>query len=81
MQKWRRVWGLGVYYGFGLMNIRLVPFMRKYYGWGHLGSISSFSLYFPKLDIYVIGNFNQSKRIPKSTVYIRGTCDLSKLQQ
>ncbi|MGP4071183.1 serine hydrolase domain-containing protein [Piscibacillus sp. B03] len=66
MQQWRRMWGLGISYGYGLMNIKLLPFMKKYAGWGHLGSISSFALYFPVLDVYVIGNFNQSKRVHKS---------------
>lgn len=82
MQQWRRLWGIDIYYGYGLMKIKLLPFMQKYHGWGHLGSISSFSLYFPNLDIYVIGSFNQSKRIPKSMRFVLGVLrELSKLEK
>lgn len=80
MQQWRKLWGLGISYGYGLMNIKLLPFMKKYAGLGHLGSISSFALYFPVLDVYVIGNFNQSKRIPKSMRFILSVLrDVSKI--
>ncbi|MOA68628.1 hypothetical protein D3C78_1963400 [compost metagenome] len=36
----------------------MLPFVRKFDVWGHLGSIGSFMLYNPTLDAYVIGNFN-----------------------
>lgn len=57
MQRWRKLW-IGVDYGFGLHRVRMLPFVRKFDVWGHLGSIGSFMLYNPTLDAYVIGTFN-----------------------
>lgn len=65
MQQWNRMM-VGVDYGAGLMRIRFSPFTDQYVGWGHLGSTSSFLLYFPKLDVYLIGSFNQTEYQSKS---------------
>lgn len=65
MLKWRKM-RLGIKYGYGLMYVQMLPFTKKYNAWGHLGSIGSFMLYNPDLDIYIIGNFNKIGHLSKS---------------
>ncbi|MEO4052006.1 hypothetical protein [Solibacillus sp. CAU 1738] len=69
MMQWRKMW-LGVDYGYGLMKIQLLPLVKKYNAWGHLGSIGSFMLYNPVLDVYIIGNFNKKGYITKSMRFV-----------
>jgi CubicO group peptidase (beta-lactamase class C family) len=72
MQQWRRQW-IGVDYGYGLMRLRPVPFARKYHAWGHLGSIGSFMLYNPTLDVYLVGNFNKTAYQMKTIRFVYQT--------
>ncbi|GAA0342446.1 hypothetical protein GCM10008967_36070 [Bacillus carboniphilus] len=67
MMDWKKLW-VGVDYGYGLMRVRMFP--KKYNVWGHLGSIGSFMLYNPTLDVYIIGNFNKSGYLTKSMRFI-----------
>lgn len=69
MFKWNKLW-MGIDYGYGLMKIRMIPFSEKYNVWGHLGSIGSFMLYNPKMDVYVIGNFNHDGYTSKSVRFV-----------
>ncbi|MFF2448234.1 serine hydrolase domain-containing protein [Neobacillus sp. NPDC058068] len=69
MQQWRKLW-IGVDYGSGLMRVRMMPFTQKYNVWGHLGSIGSFMLYNPAMDVYIIGNFNNAAYLAKSIRYV-----------
>ncbi|EKN71267.1 beta-lactamase [Neobacillus bataviensis LMG 21833] len=69
MKEWRKMW-IGVDYGYGLMRVRMLPVIQKYNVWGHLGSIGSFMLYNPTLDIYIIGNFNNTTYLAKSIRYV-----------
>ena len=69
MMQWRKMW-LGVDYGYGLMNVRMLPLTEKYNAWGHLGSIGSFMLYNPVMDVYIIGNFNKQGYLTKSMRFI-----------
>ncbi|MFJ7725290.1 serine hydrolase domain-containing protein [Neobacillus sp. NPDC097160] len=69
MQKWKKMW-IGVDYGYGLMRVRMLPVIQKYNVWGHLGSIGSFMLYNPKMDVYIIGNFNNTTYLAKSIRYV-----------
>jgi D-alanyl-D-alanine carboxypeptidase len=69
MMNWKRLY-IGVGYGYGLMKIRMRPFTQKFDVWGHLGSIGSFMLYNPGLDVYVIGNFNKTGYFTKSIRFI-----------
>jgi CubicO group peptidase (beta-lactamase class C family) len=69
MKKWKKMW-LGVDYGYGLMRVRMLPFTEKYNVWGHLGSIGSFMLYNPVLDVYIIGNFNKTGHLSKTVQFI-----------
>lgn len=71
MQTWTKLW-IGVDYGYGLMRVRLLPFVRKYIGWGHLGSIGAFMLYFPALDVHLIGNFNRAGHVGPSMRFAFG---------
>ncbi|MFW7378442.1 MAG: hypothetical protein ACOH5I_06535 [Oligoflexus sp.] len=72
MTHWHKLW-IGIDYGYGLMRVRFLPFLQKYQAWGHIGSIASFALYFPLLDLYVTGNFNQSKSVGKAMRFIMNT--------
>jgi D-alanyl-D-alanine carboxypeptidase len=72
MKKWEKLW-IGVDYGYGLMRVRMLPFTEKYNVWGHLGSIGSFMLYNPVMDVYIIGNFNKSGYTSKSIRFIFNT--------
>jgi CubicO group peptidase (beta-lactamase class C family) len=59
MQQWHTMWP-GMEYGYGLMRMRFIPFTQKYMAWGHLGASGAFMLYFPNLDTYAAGSFNQT---------------------
>lgn len=59
MRQWSKL-ETGVDYGHGLMRVRPIPFVKKYYVWGHFGFVGAFSLYSPSTDAYLVGNFNQS---------------------
>jgi D-alanyl-D-alanine carboxypeptidase len=72
MMNWNKLW-MGVDYGYGLMRIKMMPLTEKYNVWGHLGSIGSFMLYNPSMDVYVIGNFNRSGYTAKSIRYVFNT--------
>lgn len=65
MQLWKKMW-VGVDYGLGLERVRMVPFLKQFDVWGHLGSIGSFMLYNPTLDLYLVGNFNSSGYVGRS---------------
>ncbi|MFS0556548.1 serine hydrolase domain-containing protein [Brevibacillus sp. 179-C9.3 HS] len=69
MQQWNNM-RIGMDYGYGLMRMRMIPFTQKYTGWGHLGASGSYMLYFPALDIYLIGSFNQTAYQAKGMNYL-----------
>jgi D-alanyl-D-alanine carboxypeptidase len=72
MKQWEKMW-IGVDYGYGLMRVRMLPIIQKYNVWGHLGSIGSFMLYNPVMDIYLIGNFNKSGHLTKTVRFLFNT--------
>lgn len=72
MKQWQKMW-LGVDYGYGLMRVRMLPFTEKYNVWGHLGSIGSFMLYNPVMDVYIIGNFNKTGHLSKTVQFVFNT--------
>jgi D-alanyl-D-alanine carboxypeptidase len=72
MQKWTKMW-IGVDYGYGLMRVRMIPFIQKYNVWGHLGSTGSFMLYNPVMDVYIIGNFNKTGYVGNSIRFVFNT--------
>lgn len=51
---------LGIDYGYGIMNIKTVPFFMpsKYNAWGNAGSTGSFMFYHPSTDSHIIGSLN-----------------------
>ncbi|MNK65881.1 D-alanyl-D-alanine carboxypeptidase precursor [compost metagenome] len=69
MQQWKKMW-VGVDYGLGLERVRMVPFLKQFDVWGHLGSIGSFMLYNPTLDLYLVGNFNSSGYLTQSIRFV-----------
>lgn len=69
MQSWTKMW-VGMKYGHGLMRLQFIPFTQKYVAWGHLGASGAFALYLPKLDVYLIGSFNQTTYRSKSMNYL-----------
>lgn len=69
MQQWNRM-RLGMDYGSGLMRMLIIPFTNQYIGWGHLGATGTSMLYFPNLDTYVIGSFNQIAYQSKSLTFV-----------
>lgn len=60
----------GVDYGMGLMRVRMWPFTRRYDVWGHLGSVGSFMLYNPRMDVYLTGTFNRSGYLHRILVFL-----------
>lgn len=72
MMQWNKLW-IGVDYGYGLMRVRMLPIIQTYNVWGHLGSIGSFMLYNPVMDVYMIGNFNKAGYTAKSIRFIFNT--------
>lgn len=69
MKQWKKMW-IGMDYGYGLMRMRLLPFTQKFHGWGHLGSSGTSMLYFPHMDVYIVGGFNQTTYQSKSMNFI-----------
>ncbi|MEK4229689.1 serine hydrolase domain-containing protein [Solibacillus sp. FSL H8-0538] len=69
MKQWRKLW-IGVEYGYGLMKVQMLPIIKKYSVWGHLGSTGSFMLYNPVMDVYIIGNFNNNGYVAKSLRFV-----------
>lgn len=59
MMQWKRM-RVGIDYGYGLMRVRMFLFSNKYNVWGHLGSMGSYMLYNPGLDVYLVGSFNKA---------------------
>lgn len=59
MMQWKKM-RVGIDYGYGLMRVRMFLFSRKYNVWGHLGSMGSYMLYNPGLDVYLVGSFNKA---------------------
>ncbi|WP_069131052.1 serine hydrolase domain-containing protein [Rhodohalobacter halophilus] len=49
-------------YGYGIWQVKPIPLLipEKLKSWGVLGATGAFMFYHPKLDIYLIGNFNHS---------------------
>ena len=58
MRQWNKL-SMGIDYGYGVLRLRPLPFLSKYYSWGGLGATSSFMFYTPSLDTYLAGTFNQ----------------------
>jgi D-alanyl-D-alanine carboxypeptidase len=72
LQQWSKRL-IGIDLGLGLMRVRMLPFTKKYHAWGHLGSIGSFMLYNPELDVYMIGNFNNNAYVRQSIQFAFNT--------
>jgi D-alanyl-D-alanine carboxypeptidase len=69
MMKWSKLW-IGVDYGYGVMRIRMLPIIQKFNVWGHLGSIGSFMVYNPTMDVYIIGNFNRTGNVARNIRFL-----------
>ncbi|MCY9517024.1 serine hydrolase domain-containing protein [Paenibacillus apiarius] len=69
MKQWNKMW-VGMDYGYGLMRMRFQPFSQRYLGWGHLGASGTSMLYFPNMDVYIIGSFNQTAYRSKGMNFI-----------
>ncbi|GIP31841.1 serine hydrolase [Paenibacillus sp. J2TS4] len=69
MKQWNKMW-LGMDYGYGLMRTHFIPFAQKYIGWGHFGASGTCMLYFPNLEVYIVGGFNQTAYRSKSMNFI-----------
>jgi D-alanyl-D-alanine carboxypeptidase len=72
LQQWSKRL-IGIDLGLGLMRVRMLPLTKKYNAWGHLGSIGSFMLYNPELDVYMIGNFNNNGYVRQSIQFAFNT--------
>ncbi|OLS40013.1 serine hydrolase [Bacillus sp. MRMR6] len=72
LQQWSKRL-IGIDLGLGLMRVRMLPLTKKYNAWGHLGSIGSFMLYNPELDVYMIGNFNNNAYVRQSIQFAFNT--------
>ncbi len=63
MRQWNRLF-FPLQYGYGLMRVKLPPWMTLFRATpeliGHSGASGSFAFYAPEPDIYLIGTFNQT---------------------
>lgn len=69
MQQWNKLWQ-GIDYGLGIVRVRPLPFLTKYHSWGGLGASSTFMLYNPSIDVYLIGTFNQWSYMRKAMMFL-----------
>jgi D-alanyl-D-alanine carboxypeptidase len=49
-------------YGYGIWHVKPIPLLipEKYNSWGVLGATGAFMFYHPELELYLIGNFNNT---------------------
>jgi D-alanyl-D-alanine carboxypeptidase len=69
MRQWNKLWQ-GIDYGYGLVRIRPLPFLKRFHCWGGLGASSAFMVYNPTIDVYVIGTFNQWSYMRKAMMFL-----------
>ena len=80
MQQWNKLWQ-GIDYGYGIVRVRPLPFLKKYHSWGGLGASSAFMMYNPSIDVYLIGTFNQWSYMRKCMMFLFKTLrTLSKVE-
>ncbi|GAE29403.1 hypothetical protein [Halalkalibacter hemicellulosilyticus] len=60
MLKDKAKYGVGIDYGYGVMQFKHVPLLmpKKFTVWGHAGATGAYMFYHEKLDTYLIGTFN-----------------------
>lgn len=63
----------GIDYGYGIWQFKTIPFLlpEKYNCWGCFGATGAFMFYHPKLDTYLIGNFNDSSYMRKGLKFMQ----------
>jgi CubicO group peptidase (beta-lactamase class C family) len=75
MRQWNKLWQ-GIDYGYGIVRIRPLPFLKRFHSWGGLGASSAFMLYNPTVDVYLVGTFNQWSYMRKSMMFLLRTLRL-----
>ena len=81
MLQWNKLWQ-GIDYGYGVVRIRPLPFLKRFHSWGGLGASSAFMLYNPTIDVYLIGTFNQWSYMRKSMMFLFQTLrSISKVER
>ncbi|QCC50373.1 serine hydrolase domain-containing protein [Halapricum salinum] len=81
MQQWNKLWQ-GIDYGYGIVRIRPLPFLKRFHCWGGLGASSAFMVYNPTIDVYLIGTFNQWSYMRKSMMFLFQTLrSISKVER
>lgn len=69
MRQWNKLWQ-GIDYGYGIVRIRPLPFLKRFHCWGGLGASSAFMVYNPTIDVYLIGTFNQWSYMRKAMLFL-----------
>ena len=69
MRQWNKLWQ-GIDYGYGIVRLRPLPFLKRFHSWGGLGASSAFMLYNPSIDVYLIGTFNQWSYMRKAMMFV-----------
>lgn len=64
--------GFNFDYGYGIWLVKSIPILlpEKFRSWGVLGATGAFMFYHPKLEAYVIGNFNHTSQQRSCVRYI-----------
>jgi CubicO group peptidase (beta-lactamase class C family) len=75
MLQWNKLWQ-GIDYGYGVVRIRPLPFLKRFHSWGGLGASSAFMVYNPTIDVYLIGTFNQWSYMRKAMMFLFRTLRL-----
>jgi len=63
----------GIEYGYGIWQFETIPILlpEKYNCWGCVGATGSFMFYHPRLDTYIIGNFNDTSYMRKGLKFMK----------
>lgn len=69
MLQWNKLWQ-GIDYGYGVVRIRPLPFLKRFHSWGGLGASSAFMVYNPTIDVYLVGTFNQWSYMRKAMMFL-----------
>jgi len=64
---------LGIDYGYGIWQFKTIPVLlpEKYNCWGCVGATGAFMFYHPRLETYLIGNFNDSSYMRKGLKFMK----------
>ncbi|WP_231638700.1 serine hydrolase [Paenibacillus sp. JCM 10914] len=75
MMSDRAKYGIGIDYGYGVMQFITVPLLmpKVFNAWGHAGATGAFMFYHPQTEAYLIGTFNDASYERKGVRFMMKT--------